>query len=512
VKSVRRTALLAVWAVVVAAQLPAAPAEADTRSQALYARGLIPFNSGQWDQAYQLFNQAVQADHTDAVALYYRGLTQARRGASAAAIQDIEQALKLEPSLPHAALDLGILYFDTAQYPAAQRWLERAHQQGSERFTAAFFLGLTLYRLGDDAGAQTYLNEATADPDLLPSAQYYAALSLLRQGKPDAARADLTQTARDQPQWEVGRAAQQYLAVEQGGQPPGVLGGPGWKPWSVHGRVGFFYDSNVPIAGTNFSTHEDDGAATIGLGGSYTLVDSNLGSLRASYDFYQSIHFQLTRFDLQGHSVWLKAASKPGWVSYGIAAGYNFYALDYQTFFQEGLGIPWVTFAEGSAAATQLYYSIRGRDFFREPYDPGRDSLNNAVGVRQRLALWSPERLLSFGYQFDADDTLSGGPQGRDFQNKGNQWDIELSLPIANWAHADLGYMFRLEDYQFPNSRSAFEFRRHDHANQFVVALAHGLTQNIELTLDFIGILHGSNIADFDYDRYIVSAGARLVF
>ena len=106
---------LIAWALVLGvAVLAAVPATGSVRSQALYARGLIPFNNGQWDQAYRLFDQAVRADPKDALALYYRGLTQARRGAPTNAIKDFEDALQLRPTLPHAALDLGIAYFDAA--------------------------------------------------------------------------------------------------------------------------------------------------------------------------------------------------------------------------------------------------------------------------------------------------------------------------------------------------------------------------------------------------------------
>src|SRR5262249_54939202 len=120
--------------------LPIGVAQANVRSHTLYARGLIPFNNGQWDQAYQLFDHAVQADPSDALAVCYRGRTQARRGLWAFAIADLEQALKLDPSLPHAALDLGVAYFNAGEYAAAKVWLERAHAQGAERFTAALFL------------------------------------------------------------------------------------------------------------------------------------------------------------------------------------------------------------------------------------------------------------------------------------------------------------------------------------------------------------------------------------
>jgi len=498
--------------------LPSLPAHATVRSQALYARGLVPFNNGQWEQAYRLFDQAVQADPTDAMALYYRGLTQARRGAPAQAIQDMEAALKLDPTLPHAALDLGIEYFNTGRYAEAKTWLERAHQQPAEIFTAAFFLGLTYYRLGDYTNAQLELESAKADPDLRGPAAYYAGLALLRQEKKDAARAEFGQAARDQPAMPIGETAQRYLTTGSVQQPPIPAAGLPQKPWSVYGQLDFGYDSNVvigpndsPVPSPNIS-RKDDGFTAVGAGGVYRLLDTDVGSLQVSYDFYQSIHFQLTQFDLQGHRLRLDAASKPGQVQYGITGTYDFYALDYQTFFQEGLGTPWLAYNEGPASTTQVYYTLRGRDYFRAPYDPGRNSIDNALGLRQYLELGRSDRLLGFGYQFDFDDTTSSGLMADDFRNNGQQIDIGVSSPLFADTQGQLAYMFRMEDYQDPNSRANFIFRRHDTEHQFVVGAVHTLTANVALTCDFIGVINNSNIPNFEYDRYIISAGVRVSF
>ncbi len=514
-KRVGRSVLWSVWlAALVTVTVPALCAHANVRSEALFARGLIAFNGGQWDAAYDLFNQAVEADSTDAVAVYYRGLTQARRGASAAAIQDMEQALTLNPSLPRAALDLGIAYFDAGRYGDARVWLDRAHQQGYERYTAAFFLGVTLYRLGDDAGAQTSLQEATADPELQAAAHYYAGLSLLRQGNAAAARGELAETVREQPQSEMGKAAQRYLSAA----PETLVGAEGRKRWSVFGGLAFQYDSNVVIAPTSSDlqanegiTRQSDGSAVLAAGGNYTLHDSDALWMQGHYDFYQSIHFDLTQFDLEGHRLRLDLASKGGAVTYGFAATYDLYLLDYQTFFQEGFGTPWVTFAEGTQAATQVYYTLRGREFFRSPYSPYRDGVNNAGGLRQYLSLWNPDCVLGFGYQFDAENT-AGGSGGNDFQYKGNQFDVGASFPLYSLARVQLDYLLRLADYQFPNSRTNFQFARHDVENQFVVALAHDLTPNLAVDLDYIGVVNSSNIGDFDYNRNIVSLGIRVSY
>lgn len=287
--------------------LSSLPARADVRSQTLYARGLIAYDGAQWAQAARLFGEAVQADPRDALALYYRGLARGHEGLFAAAIQDIDQSLKLNPTLPHAALDLGIAYFNAGQYAPARIWIERAYEQGTERFTAAYFLGLTLYRLGEDAAAQTYLKEAEADPDLRPSAHYYEGLALLRQGKPEAARSELAETAREQPQSEMGKAAQAYAGGAAVRQPPAGLAQKPRKPWSLYAALDFQYDSNVVIAPSDSEvktekgiSRQADGRGVIAAGGSYVLLDGDAGSVRAQYDLYQSVHFRLTQFDLQG--------------------------------------------------------------------------------------------------------------------------------------------------------------------------------------------------------------------
>jgi hypothetical protein len=207
--------------------------------------------------------------------------------------------------------------------------------------------------------------------------------------------------------------------------------------------------------------------------------------------------------------------SKPGPFSYGIAGTYDFYLLDYQSFYQEILGTPWVTVGEGKTAATQAYYTIRGRDFLRSPFNPIRDGTNNAFGVRQYIALGETTRVLDFGYQFDAEDPASNGPFGRQFKYKGHQVDVGVSLPIAESTRAQLAYLFRLEDYQFPNSlvnRDGATVRRHDAEQQFVVAMEHDLTTNLALLADFVGTINGSNIPNFDYDRYIVSGSVQVKF
>jgi len=517
----RHRAIAALLLIALATVLPVV-GSASTRSQLLYASGLIPFASEDWEASYQLFDQAVRADPSDALATYYRGLTAARLGLWNVALDDIRSALELRPGLPRASLDLGIIYFEMKQYEEAEKWFERASRQACCQYSGLLFRGLTRYRLGDDAGALEYLTQAEEDPKLRPTARYYMALTLLRQGQWEKGRADLERLSAESPESELGKIAAKYLKEAGSGlrRPGAESAGPAW---TFRGETGLEYDSNVMLApddddvkSSRGISGEEDGRFRLGLGGSYRLVDNETLSATMAYDFYQSVHFDLTEFDLQGHSVRMNVSSPWLGVRVGATAVYDFYALNYRSFFQQGSATPWVSFFEGKRTATRLLYTLRGRDYFRDPFEPYLDSIKHSVGLRQVYVRQGDRGVLAGGYRFDYQDPASG--DGEEFEFLGHQLDVTYSCPLFHWADMSIGYLLRLEDYEYVNSRTGTKQfpdgtrRRHDHRHEFVLHLERDVSEHWVIGLSYIGVLNGSNISEFDYARHIVSTGLRYRF
>src|SRR4030095_8039425 len=417
----------------------ASVASANTRSQQLYAKCLIPSHEKLWEESFLMLDEAVAASPNDALAVYYRGLANARLGFPDKAITDVEHALSLRPDLQPAVLVLGILYFETGQYAQAQEWWQRAYKQPATRFSAAFFLGLTKLRMGDPKGAQPLLAEAAEDAAPRQSAQDYQALAALRAGDSKGARALLLQVEHGPPDSETTQIAKQYLvaapsAVALGAPAPG-------KAWSVYADAGFGYDTNVTLTPDNTTLAgqapgqnlvncytlnasgqcvpldtdgEMDGFFAVGFGGAYRLFAVELGQGSIGYDFYNSVHFQTPSFDVQNQEVHLDlSTTRQGSLQFGVSGYYGFYMLDYQSFYNQGRGVPWMTFYEGRVAATQVYYQLLGQDYSRGPFSPFRDAINNAFGVRQFFLLGAADRYLSLGYQWDDNDPLSR--DGTDF-------------------------------------------------------------------------------------------------
>ncbi len=497
-------------------------AAANTQSQQHYAKGLIPFQAGQWQSAYASFTNATKADPDDAVALYYRGITGAHLGFQQEAITDVERALALRPDLDSAVLDLGVLYLEAGEYQSAQSWLERAYEIPETRFRAALFLGIAEFRRGDDAAAQSSLQNAAKDPRLRPIANYYEALSLMRQGKTAAAEPLLASTEQAMPGTQIATAIEEFDTTAL---PQLRAGIPGDKAWTVYGGLGIAYDSNVKLAPNNNTIKqsrnygsEDVGRLVIQFGGAYRVLDTERFVGTLAYDGYQGVNFGETDYDISSHRFTGNFSTRADrWYQVGVSSFYNYYGRDYQSFFHEGSLVPWVAFYEGELTATQLYYRLRGRDYTRNPFDSRenlgvvRDAINNALGVRQLFLLGAVDRVFSVGYQWSDNDPLSS-EGGTDFAYMAHQFEFQLDAAVMDWFDASLGYTVAIGDYEHPNSRTGYVYGRNDVEHQFVIHLERPVMDHLTVVVDYFGVLNHSNLDEFEYDRNIVSAGVSTRF
>ena len=517
----------------VAIALTAGTAIANSASQRHYARGLIAFQAGEWAQAYERFSDAVQADPADASAHYYKGVTGARLGFAQQSIADLENALQIRPDFQQAVIDLGVLYLDAGEYERAESWLQRAYEVPSNRFRAALFLGVTHFRRGNDTTAQEFLRTAAKSPRLRPAASYYEGLSLLRQGKKKAAKTSLAKAEQGLPGTDVAAAVSAFRA----GEGATVFRQGDDKPWSVYGDLGIAFDSNVNLKPSNSTRstgalpvgapgpdYSDDavGRLQIGLGGRYRILDHEMAVGTIGYELYQGVNFNNSDFNLSSHRLRFDIGTRANtWYQFGATAYYNFYALDFSSFFNEGTIIPWVVFYEGEIAATQVYYRLRTRDyasrFFSEPRRESlntgpaeRDAINNAIGIRQMFLLGAADRSLTIGYQWSDNDPTDAF--ATDFAYQTHQLDLELQANVLGWFDTSLGYAVLIDDYDHPNSRTGFRFGRNDAEHQIVIRAERPINEMLTASIDYLGVLNHSNLDEFDYDRSIISAGVRMGF
>jgi hypothetical protein len=398
--------------------------------------------------------------------------------------------------------------------------LQRARQSPSLDAKASFFLGLAQLRTGQlDAAGQSFAHAAALDPTLNVQAQYYQGVVAYQMQRWSDAQRHFEAVAAAGPSTGMGREAAAFLKrLDVGADAEGE-----GRPYTVYGAVGLQYDSNVALAGDEDLgvSDEADGLAILTAGGVYRPLQTDATEILLGYEFFQSLHFDLTDFDLQAHRPEAHFIGKQGPLRFGLLARYEFFLRDTDSFMQQVTGLPWLLLAEGNFGRTEVYCRTRFRSF-EEGMFRDRDNVNYAPGIRQFIYLGAPERFLSAGYQFDREDPTRSNNNAERFAYDGQEFNASFGWLLPANVSAQLGYAYRHETYP-SNSLSENSFQagfgelattegRLDKVHEVAVVLQWPFMKYFELLAGYYGTFNGSNDPIFDYDRQIASVAMQANF
>jgi len=485
--------------------LAAGAAVASEESELLYSQGLLEFHAGRYEKALELFDGAVKADETDAYALYYKGVTEEALGNFEAAAADLRAALDVKPDLDQAALELGFALGKSGKFGEAIPWLEQAQRSPTVDAEASLHLGIAQLRLGKVDEARRNLERAAQkDRELALPARYYQGVAAYQARDLPAAEQHFNYVSGVSPDSEMGREAQAFLKkIAEGAAAPVT------KRFQLHGAVAFEYDSNVVLAPSDEAlkdlqgiSDQSDGRVTLAAGAMGIPWRGDRAQLALGYDFFQSLHFDLTEFNLQDHRLPVLLTAATGPVKVGVLGQYDYYLLETHSFLQQILAEPWVTIPEGDFGRTDIYYRFRWRDF-RGTYDI-RNALNYAPGVRQFFFLGSPQRYVSLGYRYDKEDPRRDRPENQAFAYDGNQVDVGAGIILPCEVGLEFNYAYRYEDY------AAESDGRRDNEHRVVFVARRWLNDYVGVSAGYFGTINDSNKDDFNYDRHIGSIALEL--
>ena len=124
------------------------------------AEGLKALDAKQYDQAAQLFSQAVQADPKDYAAHFNLALAYSLLSKDTEATAEYEKTLDLKPGLYQAELNLGILLLRDKRAQAAVPHLNTAEQAKPKELRPRLYLAEALLASGDAGQAETHYQAA----------------------------------------------------------------------------------------------------------------------------------------------------------------------------------------------------------------------------------------------------------------------------------------------------------------------------------------------------------------
>ncbi|MBI3785106.1 MAG: tetratricopeptide repeat protein [Deltaproteobacteria bacterium] len=525
------------WVVAAVVAVASATAvQATEKSERLHARGLLEFHAGHYPEALGLFDQALVADPQDPFTLYYRAVTKARLGDQAGEVQDLRAALKIKPDFNEAALELGLALVEQGKFDEATKWLQQARNTPELEAQASLFLGVAYLRLNDFDKARSFLTYAMKrDEQFTPTARYYSGIADLQQSRLDSAEAHFKYVIHARPDSQIAKESKVFLdRVAQARS----------DVYSVHGAIGMQYDSNVILApsselGADFArtdvrvAHQGDGRVTLNVGGSYLLGRSDWGRLTVGYEFYQSLHFQLSAFDLQDHQANVDFDAELGPLRYGVHGKYDYYLLQTDDFLREGTLSPRVALPEGDAGWTEIEFRLRRRDFLKSSITdpqtaPGfhlRDATYFSPSLTQLFFLGSRDRYLSLRYRFEKEETTYGSFSvtddtgktttltSREFNYDANQLGAGITWTFPYKITGEFDYAYRHFIYDPVPSQN-----RKDVEHLIILVAHRPITEHLSVDAGYFGQLNNTNRVDdvskgtklFEYERHIVSVSLEV--
>ena len=486
----------------VAMLVPAALASEE--SELLTKRGLVLLHQERYAEALTLFTHALEVDPSDVYARYYKGVTEGRLEQWPAAVSDLSAVMATKPNLTQGALELGVALLHSGESAAAVEWLAKAQQVPELDAAASFYLGIAQLRLGELVAAREALQRSAArDPRFAPTCRYYLGVVEARSGNPEKARELFEEVVASSPESAIGREASEFLVGMQEGEQPTL------RRYQFYGGTGLEYDSNIVLApldgeaGAVFGK-QSDGRAVFLAGGRYALWRAERAELTAGYDFFQSLHFDLSEFNMQDHRGSLAVTGSVGLVDGGVMGAYDYYLRDGQSFLQQGEAFPWFRINEPGIGRTEVLFRMQRRDFKVASLRTLLDSFTYLTGFDQFVNLWSPERYVVAGYRFDSVVPTDGAVSV--FAYNGNQVRVGLGGTLPFEIAAELDFAYRNKDYARASDG------RVDNEYRIIFAADRQVFTYTFLTLAYLGTFNESNQSVFEYNRHIVSLSAQVRF
>jgi tetratricopeptide (TPR) repeat protein len=369
------------------------------------------------------------------------------------------------------------------------------HPQDPE---ANLFLGIALSR-ADDPQAETALKKALV---LAPDNQrtnLELGILYYRKNVPEEAADHFDTVIRTSTDAELTAQAREYMSKLDTGSKG--------KRWAVHASTGIQYDSNVVLnvegmplpAGV---TRKSDWLGIVSLGGGYSLLKTEKTEVQAEYNFFQSLHFSITDYNitqntikLQGKYDYSNLLSFRGSYSFEqVLLGGVQYDYDHTV---SASGVLTQESGAGTTVEARYRYTTY-KNIELVPNNNERTGSNYQLGFTQQMPIKSIA-VIRAGYSFDMDRADNGDS----WDYNGHRVSVGVNFPLPYNVQLDLSSESHWRSYQGVGSYATY--KRNDTSWTSNLMLNKVFSKQYSATAGIYADRTYSNVPEFDYTRYITS-------
>lgn len=464
--------------------------------------GILSVQVGDFDEAVEKFLRVVGMDPLNANAYYYLAAAYSQMEEFYRAVPYYQKALELNPELTKTHFQLGVAYYQMKEYANALDSLSRAEEYSPQDAMVYYYQGVVYYDMGRYyKSVMPFRKVRELDPALTVLSYYWEGVSLFQQGLYIEAEGPLMEVSRLSAGSQLGRSADELLeAIEKR-----------TKPLNLKASLGVEYDDNVTLRPVDEDasdiSEEEDVRAVVNLKLTGRTF-SDPGEFGASYNFYQSMHQDLTEYNLQGHTAALYFASDLRPFQPSVQYSYNYYLVDNDEYLEKHTLTPSLNIFTASPHITQVYLQYEKLNYLisfdEDEYD--RDADACALGANQYFSIMDDKGYVRIGAEY------------KDSNAEGDDWDcsasrinlsvyLPTSLPEVNVeVGAEQSYS------NFDNEDSFFGETRKDINTSGWIEFIYKLNDNWSMGLNYKHINNNSNIDFYEYRRNITSLFAAYNF
>ena len=471
-------------------------------------KGIADYRSENYEEAIALLAVIPPGSPDYSVASFYIGLSYKQTGRYHQAEEYFKAAISSVPYIKDAYVELIEVLYSNDQLSDAKEWITKAEKENVKPGQVAFLKGLISQKEGRSSEALECFSKAKeADPSLSQSADLQMALIHTKERRFTEAQKALGTILTINPNSEIASFAREYeRAIARRKEMH--------KAWRFTLGVAYTYDDNViaspstnipGISADAFSGARDESVINT-LKIEYSPLLDGPYFVNVQYNLYSNLYAHTT-----SHSLFLQSLTViPGLNfsngAFTIPLTYNHIWLGGQQYMSLVSISPTVTYVFLPGHIGQFSAGFSLREMIKSQLDDeDRDGKILSFSAAYIRPFSEGRGMYNLKYEFSKENT-----DGKNWDNIGNRFTASLLVPLVQKLNLVATGDAFFQDYS--NVNSEFNKKRRDSIYTGSVNFIYQIMKGLNMNFQYAHVRDDSNIAIYDYNRNVYTAGFEYNF
>ncbi len=467
------------------------PAYGEEAGRTYYDLGVFAYDDGDFLEAEKNLKKALELSPNDPYYNHYMGRTYVKMKRYDEAMSHFEKAWGVDPEITGLGYDIADLYYKRGDYSKSAELFKNTAKMEPSNVLALYYAGISLFKQQEYNEALDYLLPAAdMSPSIKANGYYYAGICYKEMGDLDNALEKFKYTRDHTTSASLMESASNWIyAINKQKREA--------TPYSLYLRLGYQYDDNVRLdpLDQDLYADEDDSLAEGYFSGRYDFIGGQALTIGAGYSHYQTLHNDLSAYDLMGSAPNLYATYQGGNLIYGLRYIPTYYWLDSDSYLMVHQIRPELTWEVSRNLTTRFSYRYHRRNYFQ---DNNKDGDSNEIYLDLFRTFKREEAYINAALAYE--EISAEHPDECYTQIKVK---AALSLPLPG--NFILLLMGKYYDESYDNIDSFYNVTRKDAKYNASLTLSHTIFYDwLSVAGKYSYTNNDSNINDYQYERTVI--------